>query len=66
MPHLPPGHVDLTGAVRVTGYSRRTIQRALYRNEIPGAFQRAPGSPWRFTVEGLQSWMRGETQRVAS
>lgn len=62
MPKPPVGHVDMTQAAVITGYSKRSLYRAVAAGEVPGAFQRTAHGPWVFTVEGLQRWMRGDTQ----
>lgn len=53
----PPGYVDMTGAVGITGYTRETIRKAFVRGEIPCAIQRKTHAPMYFTEAGLRKWL---------
>lgn len=54
---IPEGYdADMTGAMKITGYSREWINKAAQAGEIPGAFQRSANCPWFFTLAGLRQW----------
>lgn len=48
-----------TDVAKMTGYSRNTIARFAATGQLPG-IQRKPGAAWRFRLEDVERFMRGE------